>query len=104
MANRTSHRSGREWGVVMVRFVLEGEWSGYRSSQQRIVHREVVSAKRAERLKNLHSIRYTDGTCLYIEVREAKFREKIIPIKGYTSLISRAERTGKSYVTVEELK
>lgn len=87
----------------MTRYVLEGEWSGYRSSQRRIVHREVVSAKRAERLKNLHSIQYTDGTCLYIEVREAKYREKITPIRGYSSLISQAEHTGKSYVTVKEL-
>lgn len=87
-----------------MRYVLEGEWSGYRSSQQRVVHREVITAKRAERLKNLSSIKYTDGTCLYIKVREAKYREKVTPILGYTSLIAKAERTGKSYVTVEELK
>lgn len=86
-----------------MRYVLEGEWSGYRSSQQRIVHREVVTKTRAEKLKGLDCIRYSDGTYLYVSVREAKPREKITPILGYTSLIRKAELTGKSYVSVGEL-
>lgn len=78
------------------RFVLEGTWSGYTSSQSRAVHREVVSAKRAERLAKLHSIRYTDGTLLLIDVRPAKPRERVEPIRGYTSLIRDAEASGQS--------
>lgn len=85
------------------RYVLEGEWSGYRSSQQRIVHREVIGKKRAERLKNLHTIQYTDGTYLSINVREAKPRERVTPIKGYDRLIWQAEQTGQGFVTVIEL-
>lgn len=87
----------------MVRYVLEGEWSGYRSSQQRVVHREVITEARAKKFQ-LHSIRYTDGTILYIHVRPAAYREKVVPLNGYGSLIRRAEKTGKTYVEVSELK
>ncbi|MCM8735949.1 hypothetical protein M5E06_17595 [Azospirillum sp. A1-3] len=87
----------------MARFVIEGEWSGYRSSQSRIVHREVITEKRAERVKNLSAIVYTDGTCLYVSVRKAEPRERIQEIHGYSSLIRQAEATGKDYVTVAEL-
>lgn len=72
------------------RYVVEGEWSGYRSDQQRVVHREVVKGSRKRFLKwvgETYSIRYTDGTCLYLSVREAKPREKVQQVKGYTSLI-----------------
>jgi len=88
----------------MTRYVLEGEWSGYRSSQRRIVHREVITKQRADRLRNLSSIQYTDGTRLDIYVREAEPRERVSQINGYNSLIRQAERTGESYVRVEELK
>jgi hypothetical protein len=76
-----------------MRYVLEGEWTGYRSSQQRVVHREVISAKRAERLKGLHAILYTDGTKLLIHVRESKPRERVEPVLSYRELISDAERS-----------
>lgn len=85
------------------RFVLEGEWSGYRSSQQRIVHREVITEARANKF-NLDCIRYTDGTTLSLHVRPALYREKIEQINGYGSLIRKAERTGRSYVSVEDLR
>lgn len=85
------------------RFVLEGEWSGYRPSQCRVVHREVVTGKRAERLKNLSAIQYTDGTTLILRLRPAEFREQIKEIRGYTSLIREAEATGQSFVRVADL-
>lgn len=75
----------------MKRFVIEGEWSGYTSSQRRIVHRTVHKdcfkylRKWAE---NNHSITYTDGTALHISVRDAKHRERVKEIHGYDSLIS----------------
>jgi hypothetical protein len=72
------------------RFVIEGEWSGYRSSQRQVAHRMVYSAARkklrAWAEKN-HAIRYTDGTCLYITVRDCKPRERVQEIRGYESLI-----------------
>lgn len=88
----------------MARYVLEGEWTGYTSAQRRVVHREVVSEKRAERLKNLHAIQYTDGTCLNLYLREAKPREKVAPINAYGSLIREAEATGKDFVRVADLR
>lgn len=87
-----------------MRFILEGEWSGYRSSQQRVVHREVVDAKRAKRLKELHAIVYTDGTSLLLSLREAKPREKVEVIAAYGSLIREAEAHGGSRVLVSDLQ
>lgn len=82
------------------RFVLEGEWSGYVERQRRVVHREVVTGKRAERLHNLHAIQYTDGTLLTLRMRPTKPRERVMSMPAYTSLIREAEATGKSFVRI----
>jgi hypothetical protein len=66
------------------RFVLEGEWSGYHSGQQRVVHREVTTSE--ARLK-ITGIRYTDGTCLYLTARPCKPRERVKPMLSYKSLL-----------------
>ena len=87
----------------MARFVLEGEWTGYSSSQQSVKHREVIDQKRADRLKNLHAIVYTDGTSLLISLRPALRNEKIRELNQYGALIRQAEATGKSRVLVAEL-
>ena len=73
------------------RFVIEGVWSGYNSGQRRVVHLTVHKGYRkllrawAERT---HGISYTDGTMLYLKVRDCKPREKVKEIKGYVELIS----------------
>ena len=87
-----------------MRWVLEGEWTGYTSSQRKVVHREVVtSAKRAEALRRLHAIVYTDNTSLILHLREAKPREQVHEVNGYGSLIREAEATGKGRVLVADL-
>jgi hypothetical protein len=72
------------------RFVIEGEWIGYRPSQDHVVHRS-VHPHNLTRLKqwaeNVHAITFTDGTSLRITVRDCKFREKVQQIHGYDSLI-----------------
>ena len=74
----------------MKRFVIEGEWSGYRSSQQRVVHRVVSNRKNLiEWCDRVHGITFTDGTTLYLTVRPALPRESVQQIHGYDSLISR---------------
>lgn len=74
----------------MGRFIIEGEWSGYTSAQQRVVHRQVYPASR-KRLRawaeKTHGILYTDGTMLYLTVRDTKPRERVKEIRGYTRLI-----------------
>ena len=73
------------------RFVIEGVWSGYRSSQQRVVHRTVHKGNRKALrawVEKTQGIRYTDGTMLYLTVRDCKPREKVQEIKGYVSLIA----------------
>lgn len=83
------------------RYVLEGEWSGYRSSQQRVVHRAVT--KHPKRYEHLREIVYTDGTKLWVSMRPCLPREKVQEIKGYTSLIDQAARKGVRSVSVREL-
>ena len=76
---------------MRARFIIEGEWSGYRSSQQRIVHRTVHKAtftKLRAWAEKTHAIYYTDGTALYIKVRDCKPRERVQQIPGYVSLIN----------------
>lgn len=68
--------------------MVEGTWSGYTSAQSRVVHRDVVSEKTAEEIRELGSIRYTDGTYLSLSVRECKPRERVEKLNGYGSLIS----------------
>lgn len=80
------------------RYILEGTWSGYRSSQRRVVHRQVI-----RKLVSLSCICYTDGTKLDISVRPAKKGERVKEIHGYTSLIRDALALNKDYVTVDEL-
>lgn len=82
MSEQMKWRSGK-------RYVIEGEWSGYRSSQQRVVHR-VVTTRRdlVEWCDRTHGIVYTDVTMLYLTVRPALPREKVKQIHGYDSLIS----------------
>jgi len=76
--------------VSAKRFVIEGEWSGYHSGQRRVVHRTVHSGA-YKRLRawaeSAYAIRYTDGTCLALNVRDCKPRERVEEIHGYDSLI-----------------
>lgn len=72
----------------MKRWVVEGEWSGYRSEQRRVCHRTVELPKRAREIAALHSIRFTDGTYLELSARQAKPRERVQIIRGYVDLIN----------------
>lgn len=64
------------------RYEITGEWSGYRSSQRRIAHREYTRNKEfAEKVKELGFIRFTDGTMLYLTVREMGKGERKQPEK-----------------------
>ena len=87
----------------MPRYVLEGTWTGYVSRQSRVVHREVISKDRAERLKDLHKIVYTDGTALLISIREAKYRERVDEDFSYRELVRDAEKHGGAVVYVSQL-
>ena len=74
------------------RFIIEGEWSGYHSGQRRVVHRTVHSAsfkKLRAWAEKTHGIRYTDGTMLYLTVRNCKPRERVKQILGYVELIDK---------------
>jgi len=72
-----------------MRFLLEGEWTGYHSAQAKIVHREVISDKKTiEWVKKNHSIRYSDGTLLILHFRQMKPHERLEnPNYGYRELI-----------------
>jgi hypothetical protein len=76
--------------VTASRFVIEGLWRGYRSGQDRVVHRTVHTASE-KRLRawaeKTHAIYYTDGTSLELTVRDAKPRERVSVVNGYSKLI-----------------
>ncbi len=81
---------------------MEGEWSGYTSQQQRVVHREVTLFP-AE-VAHLRGITYGDGTSLLLSLRECEPRERVVAIRGYCSLVRAAARLNKSWVHVAELR
>ena len=78
----------------MARYVLAGEWSGYSSSQRRVVHRETINERRRARYEGrgrLFAVRFTDGTILELSVRPVRRGEKVETLLGYGSLICEAE-------------
>ena len=77
-----------------MRYVLEGEWSGYHSGQRHVVHRTVITPEKAEQIReqNLFAIYYTDGTSLDLSVREAGSHERVTENHGYDSLIEKCIR------------
>ena len=77
-------RSGK---VGKERYVIEGEWSGYKSSQRRICHRKVTTIP--DYYRGLTSIRFTDDTTLDLRILKCNPREKVSEIDGYTSLIDK---------------
>ncbi len=83
----------------MPTFLIEGQWSGYRSSQQRIVHREYTTNKKlADAVSAMHAIRYTDGTCLYLTVTNKGRGKRLPEINGYGSLIRKCAHAGVNSV------
>ena len=83
------------------RFVIEGEWSGYSSAQRRVVHRKVYEGSRKKLrawAESTHAIHYTDGTSLYLRVRDCKPRERVSVIDGYTRLIEDCAHYGVTSV------
>lgn len=87
------------------RFVIEGTWTGYRSSQERVVYRSVhtrTERKLLEWARKTYGIRYTDGTMLLIRVRNAEHLERVKELKGgYGKLIQECVHYGVS--SVQEL-
>ncbi len=76
-----------------MRYVIEGTWRGYRSSQDHVCHREIYKSNRKgggpflDVLRKMYSIPFSDGTALIVSVREAKPREKIQEKISYRTLI-----------------
>lgn len=88
-----------------MRYVLECNWSGYTASQSRCCHREVITAKRAEAFKDIGVILFSDGTHMSVNVRPAKFRERVVEMKGYSKLLWDVLQSGlKGSVSVGDLK
>ncbi|KAA0089312.1 hypothetical protein CIW54_07545 [Paraburkholderia sp. T12-10] len=85
----------------MGRYIIEGTWQGYRSSQDRVVHRSVhdeAEKKLRAWAEQAFSIRYTDGTCLILSVRDCKPRERVAQTLSYMKLIRDCAHYGVSTV------
>lgn len=68
------------------RFVVEATWSGYHWGQSHICHRTVETLFRIG-YENLHSHVFGDGTHMSITVRDAKPRERVERMNGYSKLL-----------------
>lgn len=71
----------------MTRFVVEGEWSGYRPDQRRVVHRSVEPQRIANACEKIRSIRFTDNTSLVLSVRLTGKRERVKELHMHDDLI-----------------
>ena len=80
----------------MKRYILEGEWSGYRSEQRKVYHRTIIT--NPEKYKNLSFIRFSDDTTLDLSIRPCKLRERVQIINGYNSLIEECITDGVNAV------
>lgn len=97
---------GRDWNKIKsLHFkrepirLIEGEWSGYTSSQRRIVHRTL--APKGSKLGYLGKISYSDKTEMETVIREYGLNEimqlNLIPIEGYREGVSEMLK-GKTHI------
>ena len=69
-------------------YMIEGEWTGYSSSQRRVAHRHYTNLpKEIEWVEKTYGIRYTDGTMLLLTATPVTGRKRLPVIDGYGSLI-----------------
>lgn len=75
--------------TIPTRWLIEGTWRGYRSSQDRVVHRSITKDRKiAEQIGKQYGITYTDGTTLELTVRPLNKGERVKDLKNsYGSLI-----------------
>jgi hypothetical protein len=69
---------------------IEAEWSGYRSSQARIVHREYRSIKASDlpKYQNIRSHRFDDNTANYHRVTVVRKKGELgQEIRGYNKIV-----------------
>ena len=86
------------------RFIVECVWSGYRASQSKPCHRTVERKSKADEIRKITCVQFTDGTTMSVDVRPARLREKVQEIHGYDSLLSDAVRFGLTgFVTVNQI-
>ena len=82
------------------KFIIEGEWSGYTSSQRHTVHRTIHSDPELRAwAEKTHAIHYTDGTQLILSCRDVRIGEKIEEIHGYDVLIRDCKAQGVNSVS-----
>lgn len=69
-------------------WMVEGEWSGYTSNQRRVAHRHYTARRQeAESISDLGFIQFTDGTALFLNVKQLAARRKLPEVKTYKALI-----------------
>ena len=83
-----------------MRYVLECTQRG------RCCHRSVITRKKdIKGYINISNIKFNDGTIMSVNIRPAKYYEKIEEIKGYNALLSKILKQGLSgFVKIVDLK
>ena len=84
-------------------YVIEATWNGYRSGQERVVHRELIHPRYFQAANGIGAISFSDNSCMEISVRPKKFREKIVKVNGYPEAIWGAINKGLTgWVPIDE--
>lgn len=111
---------GRDWNTIMKFhnkkqpiYLVIGTWSGYNSSQRRIVHIELINAPMYLKQSNIHNnkisgyagtIEYSDNTKLEVIVKEYTLdkilEENIRRKSSYTDLIQKLVESSDNYYKV----
>jgi hypothetical protein len=98
--DRMRAEAKRNGGKVLILF---GDWSGYRSSQQRITHVDWISRKRAEGMK-LRTVQFSDNTTMRVWTEELTLAEvltrKLARRPSYDKLIYDAMASGEERYAV----
>lgn len=84
--------------------ILFGEWSGYNSKQQRIVHIDIGSEELFKKSESVGTIEYSDGTTLKVWQEKIGLTElfdrKLKCNPTYKGLVTKLMLSGSSYYKV----
>ena len=68
-------------------------------------HRELITRREAGLYSKISTVKFTDHTIMSVNVRLAKYRERVEEIKGYSSLFDNIIKQGLTgFVKIEDLR
>lgn len=90
--------------MATARYVLEATWNGYRSGQERVCHREIITTSLPALYKRVTWVPFSDGTGMSITFRKALPREKVQQNLSYREMINDAVFAGQTHESIKALR